>query len=379
MNSDLPAPGLRQQIATRLVFLLAGFGMAAWAPLVPYAKDRAGIDDGVLGMLLLCLGAGSILAMPMAGILSARHGCRRVILVSVGVFAAALPFLAWASSLPALMFSLFVFGMGIGSLDVSMNVFAVIVEKASGRSMMSGFHGMFSLGGILGAGAVTGLLALKLAPLHAIWVVLGVVGLALWVAAPSILPYGGSSDGPLFAMPRGIVLLIGAVCFVVFLMEGSVLDWSAEFLTSPHHHMPKELGGLGYAAFAATMTVGRLAGDWMVQRFGGSKLVFFGGVVAAAGAALTLVPSWPLALVGYSLVGIGCSNIVPVMFSAAGRQTIMPENLAVPAITTLGYTGILAGPAVIGFVSEASSLSVAFALLAVLLLGVAVSARFLRL
>src|SRR5690606_27501806 len=102
--------------------MLAGFGMTAWAPLVPYAKDRAGIDDGVLGMLLLCLGAGSILAMPMAGILSARHGCRRVILVSVGVFAAALPFLAWASSLPALMFSLFVFGMGIGSLDVSMNV-----------------------------------------------------------------------------------------------------------------------------------------------------------------------------------------------------------------------------------------------------------------
>lgn len=379
MNSNLPAPGPRQQFATRLIFLIAGFGMAAWAPLVPYAKDRAGIDDAVLGMLLLCLGAGSIVAMPLAGILSARHGCRRVILVSTAVFAAALPFLATASSLPALMVSLFIFGMGIASLDVSMNVFAVIVEKASGRSMMSGFHGMFSLGGILGAGAVTGLLALKLAPLHAIYAVLAVLALALVVVAPAVLPYGGSSDGPLFALPRGIVLLIGAVCFVVFMMEGSVLDWSAEYLTSPHHGLPKEQGGLGYAAFAATMTAGRLGGDWVVQRLGGSRVVVLGGLIAAAGAGLTLVPSWPVALAGYALVGVGCSNIVPVMFSAAGRQTIMPENLAVPAITTVGYAGILAGPALIGFVAQVSSLSSAFVMMAVLLLAVAFSARFLRL
>jgi MFS family permease len=203
------------------------------------------------------------------------------------------------------------------------------------------------------------------------------IALALVFAAPHLLAYGTRSGGPAFALPHGIVLLIGALCFVLFLTEGAVLDWSAVFLTSVRG-MEKSYAGLGYAAFATTMTIGRLTGDRVVQRFGGTRVIVFGSICAAAGFVLaTLVPSWQAALLGYALVGVGCSNIVPVLFTSVGRQSAMPENVAVPAITTLGYAGILAGPAAIGFVAHATSLSIAFLILAVMLLGVALSSRLL--
>ena len=368
-------PGPLEQWSTRIVFFIAGFGMAAWAPLVPFAKARAGINDGVLGLLLLCLGAGSMVAMPIAGALAARFGCRIVIVVSSVLLCVALPLLATVSSLPLLVVSLLAFGAAIGSMDVAINIHAIIVERASRRTMMSGFHGLFSLGGIAGAAGVTVLLGAGASPLTAMWCVVGGIALALAMAWSKLLSYGSKSDGPAFALPHGVVLFIGTLCVVAFLAEGAVLDWSAVFLTSVRG-VDASYAGLGYAAFSVTMTIGRLTGDRFVHRLGGKRVIVFGGLCAAAGLALAvLVPSWQVTLLGYALVGVGCSNIVPVLFSSVGRQTDMPESVAVPAITTLGYAGILAGPAGIGFLSHATSLSTAFLVLAVLLLGVAVAGR----
>jgi predicted MFS family arabinose efflux permease len=377
--STRAAPVRPEQLSTRIAFLIAGFGMAAWAPLVPFAKARVGVDEGVLGLLLLCLGIGSIVTMPLAGALAARLGCRLVIIVSTLLLCLALPLLASVSSLPLLVAALLVFGAGIGAIDVSMNIQAIIVERASGRPMMSGFHGLFSLGGIAGAASIAALLGDGATPLTATLVVIAGIAVALTIAAPDLLPYGGRNEGPFFAFPRGIVLFIGVLCFIAFMTEGAVLDWSAVFLTSVRGMEPS-YAGLGYAAFALTMTIGRLAGDRIVQRFGGTNIIIFGGLCAAAGFALsTLDLTWQVALLGYALVGVGCSNIVPILFTSVGRQTVMPENVAVPAITTLGYAGILAGPAAIGFVGHAASLSAAFLIVALLLLGVAACGRLLRL
>jgi MFS family permease len=372
--SALPA---RQAFATRLIFLIVGFESGAWAPLVPFAKARLGIDDGVLGLLLLSLGVGSVIAMPAAGALAARLGCRRVIVAATLAFCLAMPVLAWASSLPLMIAALAVFGAGIGATDVAVNIQAIIVERESGGPLMSGFHGFYSLGGILGALGATGLLAAGAPPLAAAAVVSTASFAALAVAAPHLLTSGGHSEGPAFAFPRGVVWFIGGVCFILFLTEGSVLDWSAVFLSSVRG-MATAQAGLGYAAFALTMTIGRLTGDRIVHRFGGGNVILFGGLCAAAGFGLaTVVPSWPLAVAGYALVGVGCSNIVPVLFTGAGRQTAMPESTAVPAITTLGYAGILIGPAAIGLVAHLASLPVAFAIVALALVGVAASGRLL--
>ena len=373
------SPARSEQVATRIAFFIAGFGMAAWAPLVPFAKARIGMNDGVLGLLLLFLGIGSFVAMPLAGAFAAWVGCRRVVIVSVLAICLALPLLATVSNLPILVAVLLLFGAGLGALDVSMNIIAIIVERASGRAMMSGFHGLFSLGGIAGAAGVSALLSTGASPLMATLVVVAGIACALMKAAPHLLPYGGKSDGPVFAFPRGVVVFIGGLCFVLFLAEGAVLDWSAVFLTSTRA-MKTSYAGFGYAAFALTMTVGRLTGDRVVQHLGGVKIIVLGGLCSAAGFALVAAtPFWPLALGGFALVGVGCSNIVPVLFTSVGRQTTMPENVAVPAITALGYAGILLGPAAIGLVARALSLSTAFLVVALMLLGVAASGRSLRL
>lgn len=379
MNTQTPfVPGRLEQMSTRIAFFIAGFGIAAWAPLVPYAKARAGLDDATLGLLLLCLGAGSILAMPISGVLATRYGCRRVFSAGTLLICLALPLLATVSSVPLLIATLFLFGAGLGAVDSTVNLQAVIVERASGRTMMSGFHGLFSVGGIAGAAGVSALLALGLTPLWAIMVVIVLILVALIKAAPHLLPYGSESNGPAFAVPHGVVLFIGLLCFVVFLAEGSMLDWSAVFLTADKQ-IDEAYAGLGYAAFALTMTVGRLLGDTIVSRLGARRVIVLGGLFAAAGLVLaTLAASWQVALVGYGLVGIGCSNIVPVLYTAVGKQTLMPMSIAVPAITTLGYAGILAGPAAIGFIAHASSLSTAFLLIATLLVAVAISGRILR-
>ncbi|SEP95076.1 Predicted arabinose efflux permease, MFS family [Faunimonas pinastri] len=371
-------PGRAEQFATRTVFFIPGFAGAAWAALVPFAKARLGISDGTLGLLLLCLGAGSVVTMPLAGAMAGRFGCRRVLTVAAIAAAITLPLLATVSSIAPFVLTLLLFGASIGTMDVVINIQAIIVERASGRSMMSGFHGMFSVGGILGAGGMALLLSLGTSPLAASLCIAGLMLLALAISANKLLPYGSESGGPAFAVPHGVVLLIGVLCCVCFLAEGAVLDWSAVFLTQVHR-IPTSYAGLGYAAFATTMTFGRLTGDRVVERLGGRHVMMVGGVLAALGFALgTFIPSWEVALLGYALVGAGCSNIVPVLFSAVGRQNVMPERIAVPAVTTLGYAGILAGPAGIGFIAHLSSLPVAFLVIAAMMLGLGFSGSLLQ-
>ena len=366
-----PVPGPPEQWSTRAAFFVAGFGMAAWAPLVPYAKDRLAIGEGTLGLLLLCFGAGSIVAMPLSGVLAARFGCRRVIWAASLVICAALPMLAMADTVPLLAAALMLFGAGVGTVDVAINIQAVIVERAASRAMMSGFHGLFSVGGIAGAAGVSAVLWIAGSPLLATVCVAVLIAAVLLVFGRSLLPYGGNQDGPSFALPRGVILLIGGLCFICFLAEGAMLDWSALVLTTLHGMEPVQ-SGLGYAVFSVAMTAGRLSGDRIVHALGGRMVLLCGGSCAAVGMALSVfAPSWPLALAGFALVGAGASNIVPVLFSAVGRQRAMPANLAVAAVTTLGYSGILAGPAGIGFVAHAAGLPTAFLGVAALLLVVA--------
>lgn len=184
-------------------------------------------------------------------------------------------------------------------------------------------------------------------------------------------------DTPLFVMPRGWVLFLGVMCFILFLTEGAILDWGALFLNQARD-LPAAQAGLGYAVFSVAMTIGRLTGDRIVNYFGRTATLFCGTLCAAAGMLLAvLVPSTLVTLLGFMLIGFGGANAVPIMFTAAGKQQVMPVNLAISAMTTIGYAGILAGPALVGFISQLSSLSVAFSAIAALLLVVAASARLI--
>ena len=278
----VPTANHSERMSTRIAFLIAGLLMSAWAPLVPLVKARAGLDDGGLGLLLLGLGGGSIVAMPFAGYLTAHYGCRPVVIWATIVLCALLPLLSTVAWLPGLVIAVILFGASMGMLDCAMNIQSVIVEKNSGQALQSGFHGLYSVGGIVGAGAMTALLTFGLDPLIAALCIVAAVLGSLYKAAPALLTYGTERGGPMFAVPRGIVLFLGALCFIVFLTEGAILDWSAVFLVSSRGLEPS-IAGLGYASFAAAMTVGRLTGDAIVIKLGGVRVVALGGLCAAAG------------------------------------------------------------------------------------------------
>ena len=374
-----PAAGRAEQHSTRLLFLLAGFSAAAWASLVPVAKAATGVNEGQLGLVLLCLGIGSLLAMPVSGVVSTRHGCRKVLMVCGVALCACLPLLASVQNVFTLAAALFFFGAMIGTFDCVMNIQAVIVERDSERPLMSGFHGFYSLGGLLGAATTSTIMDLGVSPFATVSAIALAGVLLLMGIRRHVLPYGNPAEGPPFALPRGEVLFLGMLCMTVFLVEGSMMDWSAVMLTE-NHGMPVAQAGYGFAAFSLTMTFGRLTGDRIVARVGRRSVVTVGGLLAMGGILLaTLVPLWQAALLGYAMVGLGCSNIVPVLFTAVGRQTSMPQSVAVPAMSTLGYAGVLAGPAAIGFIAHHSSLPMAFLLVAALMLFVAISGRFLKL
>ncbi len=349
--------------------------MAAWAPLIPFAKMQLGASDAQLGLLLLCLGVGSLIAMPVTGAISARRGARGVILLGGAGLVVLLPVLMLAESAIALGVSLFLFGAALGTIDVSMNVHGAEVERRTARPMMSGFHAMWSVGGIAGAGTMTGLLSLGVSPQIA--AVLGalIAAAALTLAAPRLLRARGDDSAPAFALPRGIVLLIAGLTAIVFLVEGAILDWGA-LLSVGRGLLPTEQAGLGFMLFSVAMAIARLVGDRLVAQIGPLVTLIGGAVVVMAGLALMLLaPVTALALIGFFLVGLGAANMVPVLFSAAGRQTIMPPALALAAVTTTGYAGILIGPALIGFAAQVTSLPVAFWGIAVMMLAFPIAAR----
>ncbi len=356
-------------------FFASGFMLAAWAPLIPYAKLRAGIEsDSTLGLLLLCLGAGSIVAMSMAGTVTSRFGCRSIIIPAVLLAGAVLFCLANASSVAALAGLLFVFGLLFGFLEVAMNVHAVLVQNIIGRPVMSGFHSLYSVGGFVGAGGASLLLAAGLTPLWAMVPIIMIVVLLVAAWGGGLLNETNHEPAPFFVVPRGIVLVIGVLCFITFLVEGSILDWGALFL-STYQNVEISSAGLGYSAFAIAMTSARFIGDRLVS-LNKKAVIVIGSAMETAGFAMVAFSSSPvLGFLGFIIIGLGAANIVPVLFVEATHQSDMPVQSSLAAVSLIGYTGGLAGPALIGFVSSLIGLPMTFALLGMLALSPAILAR----
>ena len=375
MSADRP----ETRLATRLAFLAAGFGIACWAPLVPFAKQRLALNDGELGLLLLCMGMGSVVSMPVTGMLIARFGSKPVIIAGGLGLAFLLPLLSLANSYRILGLTLFAFGASLGSLDVAMNVHAVDVERAAGRPMMSGFHALYSVGGFAGATLMTFLLSIHLGAFSGSLLCSALPGLVIVAAWPRLLRATHAKEGPLFVMPHGVVLVLAGLAAITFLIEGAILDWSALLITDKAL-VTEAHGGLGYTLFAAAMTIGRLCGDAVTARIGDRTTLIGGSLIAIGGFVVLLASSVPIvALAGFPLIGLGASNVVPVLFRQAGSQHAMPIPLAVAAMTTTGYAGILLGPAAVGFVAKSMSLPIAFGMLAVLLCAVLACARLVTL
>ena len=362
--------------ATSAIFLVCGTATSCWAPMVPFAKTRLAIDEGTLGLILLALGGGSVVAMPIAGIAIHRWGSRPVITLASVIACAILPLLAAPASPLLLAASLFVFGAGLGTMDVAMNAQAIAVQHAIGRPIMSGFHALFSIGGLVGAILLTLLLRAGLSLGASALLMAGLLLIVALAQIPGLLKdRGAASDTTFTIVPSSRVLLLGGLCFISFLAEGAVLDWSAVFLRE-RQGVDISIAGIGYATFSIAMVAGRLTGDDLAHRFGALRMLVAGGALAAAGfLAVAVSPNTATALAGFIVIGLGAANIVPLLFSASGHVPNVPPSLALATVTTIAYAGLLLGPALIGFVADLTSLPVALAVVAAMLALIPLTAR----
>ncbi len=373
---DVPAA----RRALLAIFLVSGFVMATWIAYIPIVKERFGLGDGALGLTLLAVSLGSIGGLLLTGSSIGRFGSRKITSVTTLGLCCALPLVVLNPLYPFLVAMLMLFGLMLGSMDVAMNAQAVAVETRLDRPVMSTFHALFSVGGLLGAGSAGLLIWLAISPtIHVIGVALlmAVVGL---VSLRSLLPTSvdQTSSRASFVRPTGPLMTLGIIAFLALISEGAVGDWSAVYL---HEGLGTNPGfaASGFAVFSLTMTLGRFLGDPLRARMRSERLVRLSGGLAAAGLGIALVVGNPVAaLIGFACVGVGLSNVVPVVFSAAGQTSGIANGAAIAAVATAGYLGFIVGPPVIGYVSQATSLPLGLGIVVVFLSLIAVLADNVR-
>jgi MFS family permease len=366
------------RVAVTVVFLLNGLIFGSWAARIPAVRERAGLSDGELGIALAFVAAGAILAMPLAGAIAARYGSRRATRASLALACLAAATIALSSSLVALCALALVAGMALGSLDVTMNVHGVTVERRYGRPILAGMHAAFSGGGLIG-GALAALAAAAALDVraHLALVAAASAAIGLIVSRRLLASSEDASDGrePVFARPPRRLWALGLLAFSCLLIEGASADWSAVYLHS-EVGSTAAVAALGFTAFSVTMTLGRIGGDRLVARLGPLTVVRAGGLVAAGGFGLALLVGSPAAgIAGFALIGAGLASVVPIVFRAAGGVQGMSAGVGLAAVSSMGYLGFLAGPPAIGAVAELTGLATALVLLVVLALAVSSLAR----
>ena len=367
--------------AVRALFFLNGALFATWASRIAALKASHNLSNGQLGMALLAMSLGAVVAMPTAGKLIARFGSAMVCKAGATIYCLMLPGAVLVPGQFWLAITLFWFGAGHAALDVAMNAQAVVVEKRYQKPIMSSFHALWSIGGLTGA-ALGGLLASQqLSPSIHFWVMSALFGIGAMLVCPALLddvelPEKGiriksAAAKFIFTQPR--ILALGFVALCVMIGEGAMADWSAVYLRN-NVGAKEGLAAAGYASFSVAMAVGRLLGDRFTTHFGPIRMVRAGGLLAAGGLAAALVCGQVVpVLIGFACVGFGYATIVPIVFSAAGNIPGLSPGAALASVTTTGYIGFLIGPPLIGFTAEwiglshALGLIVATSLMAVLL------------
>jgi fucose permease len=354
-----------------------GVVLASWVPHIPAVKTRFGLSDGALGFLLLAMAIGAVVALPLSGWLVGRYGSRAMTSTCALALCLVLPLPLLAPTVVAAGLSLVLFGGCNALLDVSMNAQAVEVERRHGRAIMSSFHALFSGGGLVGAALAGSVMALGVGDVPHVLGVALVSLIAVGAALPRLLasPPSAGPSGPVLVRPTGPLARLGALAFCGLLAEGAMADWSAVYLHDGLGSGPA-VAALGFAAFSLAMAIGRAAGDAVVARFGPERILRTSTAMAALGLTAALLIAEPVVgIAGCGLVGLGISNVIPILFSAAGHTPGVPPGTALAAVATAGYAGFLAGPPLIGLVADWAGIGVGLGVVSLLCALIAAGGR----
>ena len=338
------------------------------------------MNDGVVGLVLLSSSIGALFAMPFTGWVIIRNGSRRITIFSAFFYCSLVPFIPWMPALWSLIILFFLLGISSGMLDVAMNSQAVMVEKQLGKPIMTSFHALFSIGMMVGA--VGGSLFTKVGSgLFIHFFAVSALSLVIVFVARYYLihdkPQKKIDEGPAFRLPNAAMVSIGIIAFCCMLGEGAMADWSTNYMENIAKADPA-LAPLGLSAFALAMTIGRIFGDGARIRFGDRPLMIACGLVASVGLSLAIVFIHPFAVIaGLFIVGIGLSAVVPIAYSIAGHSKDLPPGVGLAMVTTVGYSGFLFGPPIIGLLADLFTLRLALLLaLFLFVLMTLLSARY---
>jgi len=359
--------------------------MGAWVPHVPDRARELHLDPGTLGWALLASGLGAVMAMPIAGRMTARLGSRAVCRVAGVAFPIMLSAVVLAPTALLMTMALLCFGIAGASMDVAMNAQGIAIEEQLGERTISRLHGIWSIGSFTGA-AVTSFVLSRHVPAQAIVLSFSVFVILLVVAAmPSLFTRAeeGLHEQPHALRPHGRLLLLGLLAFVSMVCEGSIADWSGLYLRVVRG-AGHGVSGYGYAGFAALMVTGRLWGDAVVARFGEERTLLVGGLLAAAGLGVVIGSGWQQMtselwwLFGFAVVGAGLANGSPVIYRTAGRVPGVPAGAGIATTVGIGYAGLLAGPPGLGFVGKHAGLTSILFCVMLLSCVMAFSSRLVR-
>lgn len=332
------------------------------------------MNDAGLGSVLLALPVGSLISLPVAGVLVSRFGSRQVLIMAAVAYGALLPVLGLAQAPWELILVLICFGFCGNLANIAVNTQAVAVEAMYGRSIMASFHGLWSVAGFTGAAIGTAMSGLNIAPVYHFLLITGIAWTLVLLTMRHIVQQDANlqSNQPLFVKPDLFLLTLGIIAMCSMICEGTMFDWSGVYFRRVIH-VRDGLSGAGYAAFMSTMASGRFVADWMITRLGTRKMLLISGILTASGLLIAVIfPYFVSAMFGFMLVGAGVSSVVPLVYSAAGKSKVMSPGMALAAVSTIGYLGFLFGPPLIGFVAQATSLAVSFSIIAVMGAAIAV-------
>lgn len=353
------------RIAVSIFFFIAGLVFSSWTCRIPDIKAQLGLNDMELGGVLFALPVGLLLSLPISGYLVTEYGSRKVLILAAVMYPLTLIFLGLAGHTWQLVTVLVCFGLWSNMLNISVNTQAVSVEGEYGRSIMASFHGLWSLAGFTGGFIGFALGAKGIVPFYH-YIGMCIVCLLLVVLTNKHLvanDIGSGSKQPLFAMPDSVILKLGIITFSGMVCEGAMFDWSGVYFQKVVL-VPKQYASLGFVIFMSTMAGGRFTADWMVERVGVTRVIQISGICIASGLWLAvLFPFVVTATIGFLLVGVGVSSVVPLVYGLAGKSKTMSPGLALAAVSTIGFFGFLIGPPIIGFVAQAASLRWSFTLI----------------
>jgi fucose permease len=368
------------RFAARLQFLVLGMAVGTWGTHIPSVSARYALGEASLSIVLLAVAIGTVLAMFIAGRVVAKIGARNTAAASGPVMGASLVFALDYPGFVTLLVAMLVFGVSMSLFDVAINTEGSELESADGRRIMSNLHGMFSVGGMAGAGVTFALLQMNVAPPMQLLAVGGGLAVLSIVVSRAMLATHASAahddDVAHFVWPRGVLLLIGTLVFAGMTAEGIMYDWSVLYLAN-EIGMPQAHAALGYATFTASMAIARFGGDELRARFAERAVLRTGAAIAAAAMALVLVSgnAW-IAFAGFAVVGAGLAPVAPILFNAATRVAGVSRAAAIASVTTIGYSGFIVGPPIIGSIATASSLTAALFVVALCAALVAYGARY---